>query len=88
MSGGDIPDRFTHDIVTFMRSWAPYGGPPADEVLPEFGLTRDQLIERYHQILARRAAEAEQARRKPWLALRRNASLGDKAAPRPSTTNQ
>ncbi|GLP78326.1 hypothetical protein TUM20983_54360 [Mycobacterium antarcticum] len=55
--GHDVPndhiaDRFAHDIVTFMRNWAPYGGPPADEVLPEFGLTRDQLVQRYQQILA------------------------------------
>lgn len=73
MSGG-IADRYTHDIVTFMRSWAPYGGPPDDEVLPEFGLTRDQLVQRYHQILAVQAELAEQERRKPWLAIRRNAS--------------
>ncbi|WP_131809408.1 hypothetical protein [Mycolicibacterium iranicum] len=71
-----------------MRSWAPYGGPPADEVLPEFGLTPEQLVERYHQILARRAAEAEEARRKPWLALRRNASPGDGAVPSTSTPPQ
>jgi len=77
VSGGDIADRFTHDIVTFMRSWAPYGGPPADEVLPEFGMTRDQLVRRYQEILAHRAAEAEQMRLKPWLALRHNASRGE-----------
>ena len=54
-----VADRYEHDIVTFMRSWAPYGGPPADEVLPEFGLTREQLVARYHQIL-----DAEALRRK------------------------
>lgn len=85
MSGGEIPDRFAHDIVTFMRSWAPYGGPPADEVLPEFGLTRDQLVQRYQQILACRAAEAEQMRRKPWLALRRSTSPDDAGPPARST---
>ena len=26
-------DRFDREILDFMRSWAPYGGPPADEVL-------------------------------------------------------
>ncbi len=88
MSSGDIADRFAHDIVTFMRSWAPYGGPPADEVLPEFGLTRDQLVQRYQQILAVRAAEAEQMRRKPWLALRHNASRADAAGAPRSATNQ
>jgi hypothetical protein len=85
VSGGDIADRFAHDIVTFMRSWAPYGGPPADEVLPEFGLTRDQLVQRYQQILA---AEAEALRRKPWLAVRRNAALADAPAATRSTTDR
>ncbi|WP_197374006.1 hypothetical protein [Mycolicibacterium baixiangningiae] len=70
MSGGGIADRFAHDIVTFMRNWAPYGGPPADEVLPEFGMTRDQLVQRYQLILAAEAARREQLRRQPWEALR------------------
>ena len=72
MPGGGIADRFEHDIVTFMRSWAPYGGPPADEVLPEFGLTRDQLVHRYQQIVATEIARRDRERRdQPWLALRR-----------------
>ncbi|MDT5339710.1 MAG: hypothetical protein QOD90_5215 [Mycobacterium sp.] len=58
MANGGIADRFARDIVTFMRNWAPYGGPPADEVLEEFGLTRDQLVQRYREIVA-----AEIARR-------------------------
>ncbi|TQR85215.1 hypothetical protein D8S82_17500 [Mycobacterium hodleri] len=56
MANGFIADRFAHDIVTFMRNWAPYGGPPADEVLPEFGLTRDQLVMRYQEIMTAAAA--------------------------------
>lgn len=60
MPNGHIADRFAHDIVTFMRNWAPYGGPPADEVLPEFGLTREQLVTRYQEIVA--AAAARQPR--------------------------
>ena len=39
-------DRFDREILDFMRSWAPYGGPPADEVLEEFGMTRDELVDR------------------------------------------
>lgn len=70
MPGGGVADRFEHDIVTFMRNWAPYGGPPADEVLPEFGLTRDQLVQRYHQIVATEAARREWEMRRPWLRLR------------------
>jgi hypothetical protein len=66
-----IADRYEHDIVTFMRSWAPYGGPPADEVLPEFGLTREQLVARYHQILDAEALHREEELRQPWLRIRR-----------------
>ncbi|KAA0090911.1 hypothetical protein CIW49_31480 [Mycolicibacterium sp. P1-18] len=63
MSNGFIADRFAHDIVTFMRNWAPYGGPPADEVLPEFGLTREQLVTRYQEIMAAAAARRASASR-------------------------
>ncbi|MGE0219276.1 hypothetical protein [Mycolicibacterium sp.] len=74
MSDRGIADRFAHDIVTFMRSWAPYGGPPDDEVLPEFGMTRTQLIQRYRQIIDAELAQREYERRHAWLALRRSAS--------------
>ncbi|MET0700036.1 MAG: hypothetical protein ABWY93_10250 [Mycobacterium sp.] len=64
-------DRFEQEILSFMRSWAPYGGPPPDEeVLPEFGMTREQLIERFHQILADENARRERERRQPWLRIR------------------
>lgn len=66
-----IADRYEHDIVTFMRSWAPYGGPPADEVLPEFGLTREQLVARYHQILDAEAMRRAEELRQPWSRIRR-----------------
>jgi len=52
-------DRFDRQILDFMRSWAPYGGPPADQVLTEFGMTRDELIDRAHLILATEAARRE-----------------------------
>ena len=66
-----VADRYEHDIVTFMRSWAPYGGPPADEVLLEFGLTREQLVARYHQILDAEAMRRAEELRQPWLRIRR-----------------
>jgi hypothetical protein len=50
--------RFDRDLVAFVRSWAPYGGPPADEVMVEFGLTLDQLADRMQLIAA-----TERARR-------------------------
>jgi hypothetical protein len=70
MDDSGIADRFARDIVTFMRSWAPYGGPPDDEVLPEFGLTRAELIRRYRSIVDAETARREQLRRQPWMALR------------------
>jgi hypothetical protein len=60
-------DRFDREILDFMRSWAPYGGPPADEVLEEFGLTKDELIDRVHLIIATEAARREREERRPWL---------------------
>jgi hypothetical protein len=60
-------DRFDREILDFMRSWAPYGGPPADEVLEEFGMTRDELIDRMHLIVATETARREREQRRPWL---------------------
>jgi hypothetical protein len=59
-------DRFDREILKFVHSWAPYGGPPADEVLPEFGMTREQLVDRFHLILATEAARREREQRRPW----------------------
>jgi hypothetical protein len=39
-------DRFDRELVEFWLSWLPYGGPPDDEALPEFGMTRAQLQSR------------------------------------------
>ena len=50
-------DRFDREILDYVRSWASYGGPPVDEVLTEFGMTRDQLYDRVHAIVT-----AERAR--------------------------
>jgi hypothetical protein len=72
-------DRFDRQILDFMRSWAPYGGPPADEVLAEFGMTRDELIDRAHLILATEAARREREQRQPWLGVQTTApSTGTK----------
>jgi hypothetical protein len=60
-------DRFDRDILDFVRSWAPYGGPPADEVLAEFGMTRDQLFDRVHLIISAEEARRAQELRRPWL---------------------
>ena len=61
-------DRFEHEILDFMRSWVPYGGPPPDEeVMPEFGMTREQLIDCFNLILATESARRERERQRPWL---------------------
>lgn len=36
-------DRFDRDIVEFLLRWNPYGGPPDDEVMPQFGMSREDL---------------------------------------------
>jgi hypothetical protein len=70
-------DRFDREILDFVRSWAPYGGPPDDQVLEEFGLTRDQLIDRAHLILATEAARREREQRRPWLRVQTTAPSTD-----------
>jgi hypothetical protein len=42
----DPMDPFDRDLITFVIRWAPYGGPPHDEVLPTFGISADGLGER------------------------------------------
>jgi hypothetical protein len=67
-------DRFERQLLEFVRNWAPYGGPPADLVLEEFGLTREELVDRYHLILATEAARHEREQRRPWLRVQATAT--------------
>ena len=60
-------DRFDREILDFMRSWAPYGGPPAEEAMEQFGMTRDELIDRMHLIVATEAARRDREQRQSWL---------------------
>ncbi|BBY26892.1 hypothetical protein [Mycolicibacterium sediminis] len=60
-------DRFDRQLMDFVRSWAPYGGPPSDEVMLEFGMTREQLTERITLIVASEQARREQELHRPWL---------------------
>ncbi|MGK2867376.1 MAG: DUF3263 domain-containing protein [Mycobacterium sp.] len=59
-------DRFDREILDYVRSWSPYGGPPADEVLAEFGLTPGQLTERVNHIIAAENARNFQELAQPW----------------------
>ena len=50
-------EDFDRQLLFFVASWAPYGGPPAEEVLPRFGFPsahlRQRVLEvadRYHKV--------------------------------------
>ena len=60
-------DRFDREILDFMRSWAPYGGPPAEETMEQFGMTREELIDRMHLIVATEAARRDREQQRSWL---------------------
>ncbi|CAJ1501080.1 hypothetical protein [[Mycobacterium] burgundiense] len=52
--GGAIPrvDQIDWEILEFVVSWAPFGGPDPEEALPRFGMTCEQLSQRFAQIVA------------------------------------
>jgi hypothetical protein len=39
------------EIVEFVLSWVPYGGPPTEDCVPHFGMTRDRLLTRFREIV-------------------------------------
>lgn len=43
--------RFDRDLLTFWLSWAPYGGPPADECFVEFGMAIERVRECCMQVV-------------------------------------
>lgn len=44
-------DRFDWEIVTFAVTWAPYGGPEDEDVMPAFGITRQEFQRRFAAIV-------------------------------------
>ncbi|GAA2545033.1 hypothetical protein [Mycolicibacterium diernhoferi] len=60
-------DRYDREILDYVRSWSPYGGPPAAELLQEFGLTPGQLTTRVEHIIAAEKRRREQELARPWL---------------------
>ena len=63
-SGKRQLDRFDRDLLTFLLSWVPYGGPPENECFVEFGMNVDRLRERCAQVVyTARAAEYGDAER-------------------------
>jgi hypothetical protein len=45
-------DCFDRRILQFVLAWAPYGGPADDDVFLEFGIAADELLWRFHRIVA------------------------------------
>jgi hypothetical protein len=50
-SGKRQLDRFDRDLLAFMLSWAPYGGPPENECFVEFGMSTDRVRERCMEVV-------------------------------------
>jgi hypothetical protein len=44
-------ERFDRDLLTFVLNWAPYGGPPDDECLIQFGMSADRVRQRCHELI-------------------------------------
>jgi hypothetical protein len=45
-------DHFDRDLLMFILSWAPYGGPPDSECLVEFGMSAGRLREKCVQVVS------------------------------------
>jgi hypothetical protein len=50
-SGKRQLDRFDRDLLAFILSWEPYGGPPENECFVEFGMSGDRVRERCMEVL-------------------------------------
>lgn len=44
-------DAFDRELLEFIMTWMPYGGPPAEEILPRFGIHADALVVRVQDIV-------------------------------------
>jgi len=47
-------DKYNLALVEFYRQWEPFGGPPASEILAEFGLSKNQFHARYRALTLNR----------------------------------
>jgi hypothetical protein len=57
-------DRFDRDLLSFMVSWAPYGGPPDNECFVEFGMSAEEIHQRcVHVVSTTRAADCSDPER-------------------------
>ena len=46
-------DRADHELLTFAIKWLPYGGGPDDEILVNFGLTKQRYLDRLRDVVDR-----------------------------------
>jgi RNA polymerase sigma-70 factor, ECF subfamily len=44
-------DRFDREIVHYVLLWAPHGEGRDEDIYPTFGMTADQLVDRFHRII-------------------------------------
>lgn len=49
-------NSFDRNMVGYVMLWTPFGGPPEEEILPQFGLTPAQLGRRFSSIVLRMIA--------------------------------
>lgn len=50
-TGDAYIDQFDWEIVSFVVSWHPYGGPPEGEPLRQFGMTPSRLLQRFEHVV-------------------------------------
>ncbi len=53
-------NKFHRTMVDYVLLWKPFGGPPDDEIFPQFGLTPGQLRRRFRAIVQRMVAVEHQ----------------------------
>lgn len=77
--GGSAAMRERTELINFAQRWAPYGGPPEDEVFVYFGLTLSQFEERLRACTSPRPASpaAPETPIRPILHLVGNGTAGD-----------
>jgi hypothetical protein len=46
-----IPPNEAARILELARRWAPYGGPPDDDIFVQFGLTRAEFMNRLDNLM-------------------------------------
>ncbi len=50
-------NKFDRSLIDYVLLWTPFGGPPEDEVFPQFGFRRAQLERRFCRIMLRMVAD-------------------------------